>query len=71
MRKMCTSHAMCMLGQGSHAILRRNKESFIWSEHAQLYENEQEETKNSIVETPGAETAFRCEPALRCSIFPL
>ena len=24
---------------------------FIWSKHAQLYENEQEETKNTIVET--------------------
>ena len=28
-----------------------SQESFIWLEYAQLYENEQKETKNSIVET--------------------
>ena len=31
--------------------LWRHKESFIWSEYAQLYEKDQKETWNNIVET--------------------
>ena len=49
----CTKSAVKSLLSLSFFLLAfmTSKESFIWSEHAQLYENEQKKTKNSIVET--------------------